>query len=245
MSTNLRLVTIPISHYCEKARWALEYLQIPFQELAQMPPFHLTAVKKYGGTGLPILLTDTQVIRDSTEILRYLETLQPGKLYPPEPHPLGTELEELFNEKLGVHTRRWGYSAILTPELIYPKWTQGVPIWQKLSFAIVFPKVRSIVRQRFQITETSMQESYREIEIVFDRVNQVLSDGRKYLLGNRFSAIDLTFAALAAPILQPPEHPIPPSPLQSLPTQMQDNIRACQGTRAGEFGLSLYRKHRG
>jgi hypothetical protein len=25
----LRLITIPISHYCEKARWALERVRIP------------------------------------------------------------------------------------------------------------------------------------------------------------------------------------------------------------------------
>ena len=97
MSTDFRLITIPISHYCEKARWALEYLQIPFQEFAQMPPFHQIPAKQYGGTTLPILITGTRIIRDSTEILRYLDTLQPGKLYPTEPelHRLGTELETL------------------------------------------------------------------------------------------------------------------------------------------------------
>lgn len=27
-----RLLTIPISHYCEKARWALEHAGIPYRE---------------------------------------------------------------------------------------------------------------------------------------------------------------------------------------------------------------------
>ncbi len=246
MSTHFRLITIPVSHYCEKVRWALEYLQIPFQEFAHMPPFHQIAVKKYGGTTLPILVTDTQTIRDSTEILRYLDTLQPGKLYPsdPELQALMTELETLFNENLGVNTRRWGYSAILTPDLIYPRWTQGIPVWQKLLFPIIFPQVKLLLQKRFQITETSMREAYREIEGVFDRVSQILDDGRKYLLGDQFSAIDLTFAALAAPILQPLEHHIPPSPIEVAPIQIQDNIRACRATRAGEFGLRLYREYR-
>ena len=247
MSTDFRLITIPISHYCEKARWALEYLQIPFQEFAQMPPFHQIPAKQYGGTTLPILITGTRIIRDSTEILRYLNTLQPGKLYPTEPelHRLATELETLFNDNLGVNARRWGYSAVLTPELIYPKWTQGVPRWQKLLFPIVFPPMKSILRKRFQITETSARESYREIEKVFDRISQILGDGWGYLLGDRFSAIDLTFAALAAPILQPLEHHIPPSPIEVAPLQMQADVRACRSTRAGEYGLRLCRDHRG
>jgi glutathione S-transferase len=36
----LRLITIPVSHYCEKARWALTKLKLPYVEEAHMPPFH-------------------------------------------------------------------------------------------------------------------------------------------------------------------------------------------------------------
>jgi glutathione S-transferase len=246
MPTNFRLITIPVSHYSEKARWALDYLQIPYQELAHMPPFHRSATKKHGGTSVPVLITDTGVATDSTDILRYLDRLYPEKLYSIDPQiqPLSTELEILFNNTLGVQTRRWGYSHILTPKLLYPKWTQGVPFWEKLLFPVIFPKVGKIVRSNFDITETSAAESCREIEIVFDRVDGLLADGRKYLLGDRFSAIDITFAALAAPILQPPEHHIPPTPLDVLPDRMQTDIRKAQATPAGKFALRLYQEHR-
>jgi glutathione S-transferase len=246
MPTNFRLITIPVSHYSEKARWALEYLQVPFQELAHMPPFHRAATKKYGGTSVPVLVTDTGVATDSTDILRYLDRLYPEQLYPANPtlQSLSTELERLFNLTLGVHTRRWGYSYILTSKLLYPRWTLGVPVWEKLLFPVIFPKVGSIVRESFDITPTSGAESYREIEIVFDRVDGLLSDGRKYLLGDRFSALDITFAALAAPILQPPEHHISSAPLELIPTQMQTDIRKLQATPAGKFGLRMYRDHR-
>jgi glutathione S-transferase len=246
MPTNFRLITIPISSYAEKARWALEYLQIPFQELPHMPPFHRRATKKYGGTSVPVLVTDTGAATDSTDILRYLDRLYPEQLYPIDPQlqSLITELENLFNRTLGVHTRRWGYSYALTPKLIYPRWTLGVPIWEKLLFPILFPTMRSKVKDLVDITETSAAESYREVEIVFDRVTQVLSDGRKYLLGDRFSAIDITFAALAAPIIQPPEHPVSTVVMELLPTQMQVEIRKSQATPAGEFGLRMYKQHR-
>lgn len=246
MPTNFRLITIPVSHYSEKARWALDYLQIPYQELAHMPPFHRNVTKKYGGTSVPVLVTDTGVATDSTDILRYLDRLYPEKLYPIDPQLqlLSTELETLFNSTLGVHTRRWGYSYVLTPKLLYPKWTLGVPVWEKLLFPAIFPKVGKLVRSNFDITDTSAAESYREIEIVFDRVDGLLADGRKYLLGDRFSAIDLTFAALTAPILQPPEHHIQPTPIDLLPAQMQTDIRKVQATPAGKFGLRLYQEHR-
>ena len=183
MPTNFRLITIPVSHYSEKARWALDYLKVPFRELAHMPPFHRGATKKYGGTSVPVLVTDTGVATDSTDILRYLDRLYPEKLYPtdPELQLQSLELENLFNLTLGVHTRRWGYSYILTPKLLYPRWTLGVPFWEKLLFPVIFPKVGSIVRESFDITETSAAESYQEITRVFDRVSQTLADGRKYL----------------------------------------------------------------
>jgi glutathione S-transferase len=246
MSTNFRLITIPVSHYVEKVRWALDYLKIPFQESPQMPPFHRGAAKKYGGTTVPILIAGTIVKTDSTDILHYLDTLAPGKLYPtdPELQALSAELENLFNLTLGENTRRWGYSSILTRELLYPRWTFGVPFWQKLLFPIIFPKVESIIRESFKITPTSAAESYQEIIRVFDRVTEVLADGRKYLLGDRLSAIDITFAALAVPVLQPLEQYIPSEPIDSLPTQMQADIRHCRSTPAGEFGLRLYRENR-
>jgi glutathione S-transferase len=246
MPTNFRLITIPVSHYVEKARWALDYLKIPFQELPQMPPFHRGATKKYGGVTVPVLVADSIVKTDSTDILRYLDTLYPGKLYPadPELQALSHELETLFNLTLGVHTRRWGYSYALTRELLYPRWTFGVPFWQKLLFPLIFPKIEPIIRENFDITATSAGTSYQEIIGVFDRVNEVLSDGRKYLLGDRFSAIDITFAALAVPILQPPEQYTPFTPLDVLPAQMQTDIYNCRSTPAGEFGLRLYREHR-
>jgi glutathione S-transferase len=58
MTNKFRLITIPISHYSEKARWAMDYLKIPFQEVAHMPPFHRGATKKYQGTSVPVLVTD-------------------------------------------------------------------------------------------------------------------------------------------------------------------------------------------
>lgn len=246
MPSNFRLITIPVSHYSEKVRWALEYLQIPYQELPHMPPFHRGATKKYGGTSVPVLVTDSHISTDSTDILRYLDTLAPGKLYPvdPELQALTTELETLFNRTLGESTRRWGYSHILTPGLLYPRWTQGVPIWEKLLFPVLFPKIRSILTDSFDLTTTSAAESYREIELVFDRVTEILADGRQYLLGDRFSAIDITFAALAVPIIQPPEQHIPPAQKELIPPLMQADILKCQATPAGEFGLRLYRENR-
>ena len=65
----VRLITIPISHYCEKVRWALDLLKIPYIEERHVPAFHLLATRKYGGSSVPILVAKSGNFTDSTDIL--------------------------------------------------------------------------------------------------------------------------------------------------------------------------------
>jgi glutathione S-transferase len=240
------LITIPISHYCEKVRWALDHLGVQYIERSHMPPFHRSATKKHGGGAVPVLATDNGPIQDSDAILRFLDQRHPGHLYPLDGRARAeaARLETLFNDVVGVQTRRWGYSYILTPALARAPWTHGVPFWERWLFPVIFSKLESRVRTMMAITPTSASEAYSEILRAFDEVDRTLADGRKYLLGDQFSAADITFAALAAPLLMPPNHHVPPTPLAALPKQMQIEVEAARATVAGQFGLRLYRENR-
>jgi glutathione S-transferase len=242
------LITIPISHYCEKVRWGLDHLGVAYAERPHMPPFHRSATKKHGGGAVPVLVTDTDTgpIQDSDAILRFLDQRNPGKLYPLDgaARAKAAELEALFNDVLGVHTRKWGYSYILTPQLARAPWTHGVPFWERWLFPLVFPKLEGRVRTMMELTPTTSAESYAQVLKVFDEVERTLADGRKFLLGDQFSAADITFAALAAPMLMPPNHHVPPAPLAVLPKPMQSEVEAARATVAGQFGLRLYRENR-
>ncbi|MEM1168380.1 MAG: glutathione S-transferase N-terminal domain-containing protein [Cyanobacteria bacterium P01_H01_bin.35] len=54
---NYRLITIPISHFSEKARWALDRLNITYTEEPHVPVFHRFATMKYDGISVPVLAT--------------------------------------------------------------------------------------------------------------------------------------------------------------------------------------------
>jgi glutathione S-transferase len=105
-----RLITIAISHHCEKVRWALDWLNIPYIEESHVPLFHRFATHNYGGTSVPVLVTETGAFTDSTDILHYLNTIAPESrhLYPTDPELCQEveQLEELFDTKLGVNIRR-------------------------------------------------------------------------------------------------------------------------------------------
>jgi glutathione S-transferase len=244
-----RLITIPASHYCEKARWALTKLKINFVEEAHTPPFHQFVTSRVGGKSTPVLVTENGPFTDSTDILQYLDSIVPEntKLYPtnPELRKQVEELEELFDSQLGPATRRWGYSyASNDYKTMQRIWTKGIPFIERALFPIVFAQMRSAVPRIFDITPENVALDKQTINNIFQKVSTLLADGRPYLMGDNFSAADLTFAALAAPTIQPPEHPIKPRFLEELSPQLASEINEFRSTPTGNFVLRLYRDER-
>lgn len=244
-----RLITIPVSHYCEKVRWALDILKLPYIEEAHMPPFHRFATKKVGGKSVPVLVTEDEVFTDSTDILKYLDSIAPNeaKLYPlnAEQYQEVEELEELFDETLAPAIRQWGYFHVMNnSKLMQEKWCQNVPIVENLLFPLLFPPMRSISKKKYNINAESAEQAYKEIKSIFEKVSRLLAGDRKYLVGDKISVADIAFASLGAPILSPEQHPTKSSNSQELPSKMLFVIKEFRKTPAGTFALNLYANQR-
>lgn len=65
-----------------------------------------------------------------------------------------------------------------------------------------------------------------------------------YLVGDRFSAADLTFASLAAPVLFPPEYGASLCDLTDLDPGFQQIVAELRATVAGQHALKMYKLHR-
>jgi glutathione S-transferase len=247
MQSKVQLISFKVSHYCEKARWAMDRLNIPYSEEFQMPPLHRLRTMHLGGNSVPILLRDGQVFKDSAEILAYLDRLAApdSKLYPTEFAREIKELEAMFDTKLGTAARQWAYFYVLPDRSLMQKlWCAGVPRWQKWFFPVTFSYTQSLVNRGYQISAENAKTAYGQIQEIFADVGNRLSDGRKYLVGDRFSAADLTFACLAAPLVAPPEYGgiLPDS--SQLPKEMVSQMQVLKETIAGQYALRLYREER-
>ena len=100
------------------------------------------------------------------------------------------------------------------------------------------------IRKGLRITPESAQRSIVQVRGIFFGVDDLLADGRQYLLDNRFTAADLTFAALAAPVLLP-ERGIAAHPsVDELPDAMRKEVERLRDTRAGRFALRMYAQER-
>lgn len=243
-----RLITIAISHYCEKARWALDWLKIPYIEESHVPIFHRLITRKYGCKSVPVLVTESGIFTDSTDILRHIDALATTEqhLYPTDPklRQEVEQLEELFDSKLGVYVRQWGYYyRIDDRQALKEMWRKNNPQLEQVGLTLAFPLMRRIVRRAYDVSASSAASSLAEVRQIFDLVSQRLASDRSYLVGDNFTAADLTFAALAAPALRPKQHPIQ---LTQVGTneEVAAVIQELRRTKAGKFALRLYKEQR-
>ena len=250
-TSKLHLITIPISHYCEKARWALDRAKVPYIEKQYLPVFHLLPVKRAGGgDSVPVLVTPQKVLPDSTDILQWIDTQVPDSLhlYPSDPvlRREVEEWEEFFDLGLGVAGRLWMYSYVLNdPSLVilFSKKHQISRV-QKWLLPTLFPVVKKLIQKTIGLRDGSREYAFAKIEAAFARVATTLSDGREYLVGNVFTAADLTFAALSAAILLPENYGVELPRLEDMPEAMRGQIADWRKHRAGVFAARLYEKRK-
>ncbi len=213
-----------------------------------MSPLNQFIVRYVGGQTVPVLITETEVLKSSDEILDYIDAISPDelKLYPidPDDRQQVDELVNIFDSVLAPAVRLWAYSYIMSQDLlVQPLWCQGVPWFERLLFPVVFPWMRATVFQMYSITDTSIQAAYESICQIFEMVGKLLADGRTYLVGDRFTAADLAFATLAAAVVLAPEYGIKLPELGQLPDLMATRIEQFQQMPAGKFVLRLYQEH--
>jgi glutathione S-transferase len=244
------LITIPISHYCEKARWALDRAGLGYRERAHMQVLHWVAVKRAGGKmTVPVLVCDEGVLAESADIVDYAAERAPAdrRLYPDDPE-LAAEtrlLEREFDTRLGPHGRRWMYDRIRgRNDLVRRYGPTGVPAWQRRMLPVAFPAVSRVIDRYLRITPETVAQSLREVHSVFDEVGERLADGRPYLMGERFTAADLTFSALAAAVVMPPQYGVPLPQPDELPADMAAVVRELRAHPAGAHALEMFRRER-
>lgn len=244
------LITIPISHYCEKARWALDRAGIAYRERAHLQVIHWIPVARAGGgKTAPVLVWGDRVFADSADILEEASGRAPHDrvLFPDDP-AAAAEVRSLqgdFDAVLGPEGRRWMYFNLRGRRDIAIAYAcTGVPAWQRRGLPLAYPIVGRIIDRYLDITPASAAESEAKVRATFDRVAERLSDGRPYLGGERFTAADLTFASLSASLLMPPEYGVPLPQPDDLPPAMAAKVREFRAHPAGEFALKMFREER-
>lgn len=243
---------LDISHYSEKARWALDHKRVPHRRRSPLPGTHIPiAFALTGGAAytLPLLRLEGRTIADSTAILAAIEERYPDPpLYPtdPEQRRRALALEDFFDEELGPHTRLLPfYELIEEPEMFAEVASVAVPGPLGKAKSLVGAYARAYASLRFGANSEAAAEVAREkIVAALDRLDaELAANGGEYLVGESFGLADLTAASLFYPLVAPAEGPLPPdSPTPPALERFRDGLRDRPGYRWVE---AMFRRHRG
>jgi glutathione S-transferase len=107
-----------------------------------------------------------------------------------------------------------------------------------------YPILRRLMERVMRIDAEHAARSRDKVREIFDQMSRRLDDGRPYLMGDRFGALDITFAALASPLLAPPQHPLRRLTQADFPPALRAEGVTLGETPAGRFALRVYRDHR-
>jgi glutathione S-transferase len=201
----IELYQFPYSHFCEKARWALDYKGLPFVERNLLPGLHLYEVRNLApATSLPILVDDGQALQDSTVIITYLDRKVAGApLTPADPELARQALawEDDLGREIGVTLRQWFYFHALPDRRRATRFLmQGSSGWRRLVFPLMFPAIRSAMVRAMNIRPQPAQRAQERLEAAIARLDEALQKS-PFLVGGQFTRADLTACALLAPLV--------------------------------------------
>jgi len=240
---------IELSHYNEKARWALDYKGIAHVRKAPMPGLHgayALGVTRGAQRRLPVLVIDGRRIGDSTAIIEALEAYQPEPpLYPADAaeRARALELEDYFDENLAPAVRSFGWFHTLDdPDRVAGALFTNDPHGTSARvMRRITPLLRPALRMDYHVTPADTERAVVQIRAAMDRVESELQPSG-YLVGDRFSVADLTGAALFTPLMSPPERQYAPPPPAPAMRELREELEACDG---GKWVHEMYARHRG
>lgn len=205
-----KLITFACSHYCEKARWALDWHGIAYQEVGWPVGLHEILAKRYGAnaTTVPILLDGNNVIQGSSAIIDWAD--QRSRTRGRELTVSGSRaIEQRADDVIGVHVRRL-YFARMLPK--FSDWAKP-GLFQSMSAShyaigsVMWPVAWRVIMRKCDVTPNAAEESRSILDVELDWLGTQLADNRQYLVGDRFSRADLTISSMFAAFACPQELP--------------------------------------
>lgn len=198
----LLLLTLPPSHYCERARWALDQQAIAFVEERLAPGAHVLRVKRLGAaaTSLPLLLLgDGSLCQGSDRILDWtgLHGGDPG-------------IERRLEQATAPLIRQCLYASLLHDKRsgIREVLLRGTSKRQAAIGRLTWPILRRVMAAGMNARPRVLPDLIAQMDRELDWFDRVLAERGDHLVGEKFGRADLTAASLLAPVALPQVEPI-------------------------------------
>ena len=240
-----RLITFAISHYCEKARWALDWHGIDYVEEGWAPGVHRFMAKRAGAKrgSVPMLFAGDRLIEGSNAIIDWSEeNSASGRSHLGDGN--AEELEKRLDKKIGVNVRRFIYSHVFphNAHLVKPLLFANTGAGQRLAANIMWPMTKKLISKAYRLDADAGAESKSILEAEFDWLDDLVETGKGYLVGSSFGRADLTAASLLAPIARPKE--MSTYATADYPDEVASTFRDWSDRTSIEWSRQIYARHR-
>lgn len=233
-----RLIVFGPSHFCERARWALDYSGVAYREERWLPGPHAVLAKRMGlsATTTPILVTDDgATVQGSDRILDWVGMTGGDPV-----------LEERF-QRIGALVRQLVYAATLTNagsgvrEALLDRVSRG----QALAGKLMWPVTRRLMQIGMQARPALVPSLVERLAAELDWLSGTLAERGESLVGDAFGRADLTAASLLAPVAIPPQCPVADLYTRvRLPDELDAAVRRWRSEPALAWVARTYSEHR-
>jgi glutathione S-transferase len=210
----IKLYQFAISHYCEKARWALDHKGLSYEAISLLPGQHINTIRKMTGadSSVPVLDHDGHRVQGSKAIIDYLDdTFPENPLTPADAQAREAALswEQRLDDEAGPSVRCYSYHHFLQrPKVVVPMLAADTPFYNRILLRLAFSRVDEVMRKWMKINEKTAAQSRQTMERYLTELADAYRE-KPYLVGDSFSRADLAAAALFAPMFQPGQYPVP------------------------------------
>lgn len=238
------LNTFALSHFCENARWALDYKGVSYTEESWAPMLHMLRTWRLKKTYTPVLSIDGRVLQESAGICAYLEERFPEPALIPAQHR--EEVLRVADEarSLGPHVRRMAYFAIgQDPKLLEKAWVLNVSRAEAGMHKLVFPVSRRLAFKALRVNREAAAESEVIVRDFLAQRDGSFDETTRFLVGDAFTLADLTMASMLSPLVRPAEHPF--YPRMAYGGAGDTALESMRGYRMLDWVRNCYARHRG
>jgi glutathione S-transferase len=245
------LFQFPLSHYCEKARWLLDYKELDYVAKNLIPGAHRLLTRWHTSIDtLPVLKDKKTWIGNSTEIAFYLDGVYAEKpliSHDPIQRAAIVALDKQADQ-LGYHVRRWMYLYLIDE----PR-TMDIMMGERgflhMFKTLLIPVIKKGVKDLYQISPEKAAKSKVHIDVLIDEIEAALlangADGQQgYLVGKQLSFADISVCAMAAPLFGPEGTPwVAPSNVAA-PEPLEQYKAALLARPFGQYVTRVYANDR-
>ncbi len=238
----------------EIARWVLDRNSILYKNESHAPGLLKPTIAKLTGKDNPencpvLQMTDALIYNAESIIHFYEQRCTPQNRLIPKEANAANEVLELYHLFTGEFfegkVNRYLYSQLLTSaSFAKPVFKEQVSSGQKFLLSIGFGSVKKSINNEYDLSLFHAEDYLKEIKKIFSKVDDLLTDGRRYLVGECFTLADLSFAAIAAAMVLPEEFGGALPNISQVPDDYRNAVIELRATAAGQFALRMYLENR-